>query len=135
LSHDHHLGHHEHPKTLKNHPAGDGEFAVCLSKSDQETARDRRPSEVVDYSRLANMSTALTGKAVAPFLKEYIPVLYAPIGKADNVETSKRKDPNSKYCYRHRPDSKCRRAADESKMVMIQSVYVLHNIRSNLVRH
>jgi F-box/WD-40 domain protein MET30 len=67
------------------------------------------------------MSSTLIGRTVTPFLKEHIPSLYAPIGKPHNEETAKAKDPNTKYCYRHRPDSKCRRAADEAKMVMIQS--------------
>jgi F-box/WD-40 domain protein MET30 len=31
-------------------------------------------------------------------------------------------NPNTRYCYRHRPDSKYRRAADEHKMAKIQSV-------------
>jgi F-box/WD-40 domain protein MET30 len=66
------------------------------------------------------MSSSLIGKTVTPFLKEHIPNLYAPFGKSNNELTAKEKNPNTKYCYRHRPDSKCRRAADEAKMVMIQ---------------
>lgn len=89
---------------------------------DKEDCDRFHPEE--DRSRLANMVTmspALIRQTVMPFLKEHIPELYAPIGKADNQETSRRKDPNSKYCYRHRPDSKCRKAADEKKMATIQS--------------
>jgi len=70
---------------------------------------------------VTNMSSVLIGRTVTPFLKEHIPSLYAPIGKPNNEETAKAKDPNTKYCYRHQPDSKCRRAADEEKMIMIQS--------------
>ncbi|KAK4096442.1 WD40 repeat-like protein [Parathielavia hyrcaniae] len=66
------------------------------------------------------MSSSLIGKTVTPFLKEHIPSLYAPVGKSSNEQTAREKNPNTKYCYRHRPDSKCRRAADEAKMVMIQ---------------
>jgi F-box/WD-40 domain protein MET30 len=69
---------------------------------------------------MTNMSSSLIGKTVAPFLKEHIPSLYAPVGKSRNEESSREKEPNTKYCYRHRPDSKCRRSADEAKMVMIQ---------------
>src|SRR5690606_1672001 len=29
---------------------------------------------------------------------------------------------NTKFCYRHRPDAKCRKVADETKMAMIQRV-------------
>lgn len=61
---------------------------------------------------------------VTPFLREHIPGIYAPIGKPESLAmvNSGTKDPNSKYCYRHRPDSKCRRAADQNKMALIQSV-------------
>lgn len=74
---------------------------------------------------MANMSSSLISKTVTPFLREHIPHQYAPISKADNEESSKTKDPNSKFCYRHMPDSKCRRAADETKMVTIQRVCFL----------
>ncbi|EAQ91571.1 hypothetical protein CHGG_03506 [Chaetomium globosum CBS 148.51] len=66
------------------------------------------------------MSSSLIGKTVTPFLKEHIPAMYAPVGRSRNEQSAREKNPNTKYCYRHRPDSKCRRAADEAKMVMIQ---------------
>ena len=71
---------------------------------------------------MVNMSSSLISQTVTPFLREHIPSNYAPISKVDNDDTSMSKDPNSKFCYRHRPDSKCRKAADESKMVTIQRV-------------
>lgn len=90
---------------------------------------DRRRPQEEDNSRLAKMPSHLVGKTVSPFLKEHIPGLYAPIGKnakqdegADSTTVVRQTDPNSKFCYRHRPDSKCRRAADETKMGIIQSV-------------
>ncbi|CAK7243265.1 MAG: hypothetical protein STHCBS139747_004782 [Sporothrix thermara] len=68
------------------------------------------------------MSPKLLGKTVTPFLKDHIPGLYSPMTKRGTIKDmeGRNKDPNSRYCYRHRPDSKCRRAADESKMVKIQ---------------
>ncbi|PHH86782.1 hypothetical protein CDD83_9762 [Cordyceps sp. RAO-2017] len=101
---------------------------------------DRRRPHGEDNTRLMKMSTDLVGKAVSPFLKEHIPGLYAPVGKgaieaaddaasaaaaaaatdADAEPPARNKDPNTRYCYRHRPDSKCRRAADETKMGFIQ---------------
>lgn len=87
---------------------------------------DRRRPEEDDHSRLDRMSAALVGKTVTPFLREHVPGLYAPVSKIDSVEKDSSKTPsvdtNSRFCYRHRPDSKCRRAADESKMAKIQSV-------------
>ena len=32
--------------------------------------------------------------------------------------------PNTKYCYRHRPDLKCRRQADEPSMEQLQQVWI-----------
>lgn len=91
-------------------------------KPSRENCDRRRPGE--DASRLPNISQQSMSQSVTPFLREHIPSLYAPIGKPDlpSMVSLKNKDPNSKYCYRHRPDSKCRRAADESKMALIQRV-------------
>jgi F-box/WD-40 domain protein MET30 len=94
---------------------------------------DRQRSDQEINPRLVRMPSELVGKTVSPFLKEHIPGLYAPFGKAsmplsppptNDTTIVRKKDPNSKFCYRHRPDSKCRRAADESKMGFIQSVSV-----------
>ena len=101
---------------------------VMTTDSLQHLSRDtcdrRRPQEE-DDSRLVKMPSDLAGKTVSPFLKEHIPGLYAPIGKANDALPDRNKDPNSRYCYRHRPDSKCRRAADESKMGTIQRVCLM----------
>ncbi|KAI2780175.1 WD40 repeat-like protein [Daldinia loculata] len=93
------------------------------SKPSRDNCNRRRPEDAEDSSRLPNMSQQLMGQSVTPFLREHIPGLYAPIGKPDlpSMAAITTKDPNSKYCYRHRPDSKCRRAADETKMGLIQS--------------
>lgn len=85
----------------------------------------RRPEEEQeDKSRLVNMSPTLVGQTVTPFLKEHVPSLYAPVSKIESHshQLFRQNDYNSKYCYRHSPDSKCRKAADENKMAMIQSV-------------
>ena len=83
----------------------------------------RRPGEE-DHSRLGNVPAKVAGDAVAPFLREHIPTMYAPIGKPETQPSSTKgkKDQNSRYCYRHDPDIKCRRAADEKKMAKIQTV-------------
>lgn len=117
------LAHHNLPS-----PSSTASFPLNDTDDSSPPTRDncdrRRPDED-DCSRLPNMSQQLVGQAVTPFLREHIPGLYAPIGKPNfpaNVDFSASSaDPNSKFCYRHRPDSKCRRAADESKMGAIQS--------------
>ncbi|KAI2613234.1 WD40 repeat-like protein [Hypoxylon sp. NC1633] len=101
--------------------------SLSTDQSNTKPSRDncdrRRPEDGEDASRLPNMSQQLMGQSVTPYLREHIPGIYAPIGKPDlpSMTAITTKDPNSKYCYRHRPDSKCRRAADETKMGLIQS--------------
>lgn len=107
-------------------PASTASFPVHeTEETNKFTSCDRRRPHEEDASRLPNMSRQLVGQAVTPFLREHIPGLYAPIGKPDfsgNIVTSENTTTsNSKFCYRHRPDSKCRRAADETKMGAIQS--------------
>lgn len=63
----------------------------------------------------------LVDENIAPFLAKHIPSQYAPLG----TDASKSTGPppqhmNSRYCYRHRPDLKCRRQADEPSMDHLQ---------------
>lgn len=61
---------------------------------------------------------------VAPFLTRHIPEQYAPLGpRPDGSQPS---NANSRYCYRHRPDLKCRRQADEPSMEQLQQVRIHH---------
>ena len=62
------------------------------------------------------------GQTVAPFLAKHIPEQYAPVGGLDVSANAKIKDPNTRYCYRHRPDLKCRRQANEPSMDQLQHV-------------
>lgn len=68
-------------------------------------------------------STAkFAGQTVAPFLTRHIPDQYAPLGGPNGSQKEPVKDPNSKFCYRHRPDLLCRRQADEPSMDQLQRV-------------
>lgn len=58
---------------------------------------------------------------VAPFLAKHIPKQYAPLGSSP-LQPSEASPANSKFCYRHRPDLKCRRQADEPSMEHLQRV-------------
>ncbi|KAL8646012.1 MAG: hypothetical protein Q9210_006382 [Variospora velana] len=63
----------------------------------------------------------LAGQTVAPFLAEHIPSQYARSGgMSTSNKSSSAHNPNTKYCYRHRPDLKCRRQADEPSMDQLQ---------------
>ncbi|KJZ74962.1 Putative E3 ubiquitin ligase complex SCF subunit scon-2 [Hirsutella minnesotensis 3608] len=114
------------PPSSINPPATPASAERSLAQQLPRDNCDRRRPQEEDNTRLKKMASTLVGKAVSPFLKEHIPGLYAPIGKGTfedvPVDSSSRsKDPNTRYCYRHRPDSKCRRAADETKMGFIQT--------------
>ena len=67
-------------------------------------------------------TSKLAGQIVAPFLAKHIPDQYAHMGGMDSSGSSKASDPNTKYCYRHRPDLKCRRQANEPSMDQLQHV-------------
>jgi F-box/WD-40 domain protein MET30 len=67
-------------------------------------------------------SARLASQAVAPFLAKHIPNQYAPLGSTNGGNTNAPEDPNSKFCYRHRPDMLCRRQADEPSMDKLQKV-------------
>ncbi|GES57316.1 sulfur metabolite repression control protein [Aspergillus terreus] len=71
------------------------------------------------FNNVTTTSAKLADENVAPFLAKHIPEQYAPLGS----RTGKPEDlssANSKYCYRHRPDLKCRRQADEPSMDKLQ---------------
>jgi hypothetical protein len=65
-------------------------------------------------------SSKFAGQTVAPFLAKHIPSQYAPLGPQETPPPSWAV--NTRYCYRHRPDLKCRRQADEPSMEQLQKV-------------
>lgn len=74
--------------------------------------------EAKGQSSIFNSATSAdAGQAVAPFLARHIPKQYTPM---DQSGTTKQKDPNTKFCYRHRPDLKCRRKVNEPSMDLLQ---------------
>jgi F-box/WD-40 domain protein MET30 len=66
-------------------------------------------------------SSKQASQTVAPFLAEHIPEQYAPGGGWDSSGNAKQRDPNTKFCYRHRPDLKCRRQVNEPSMEQLQN--------------
>lgn len=86
---------------------------------------NHKPSAVKDNcdDEKSNISISTSskqaGQTVAPFLAKHIPGQYAPAGSEMSAQA---KDPKTKYCYRHRPDLKCRRQADEPSMEELQNV-------------
>ncbi|KZF21668.1 putative E3 ubiquitin ligase complex SCF subunit sconB [Xylona heveae TC161] len=75
-----------------------------------------------EQSAIRSLSTTRRAgdQTVAPFLAKHIPEQYAPLGLLGTEEKHKETNTNTKYCYRHRPDIKCRRQADEPSMEQLQ---------------
>jgi F-box/WD-40 domain protein MET30 len=104
---------------------GDSSFASVFGPSESVEDVGTEPESTQDKPHSFNtqkpIREKLAGKNVAPFLAKHIPEQYAPLGSQTGqlVEIS---SANSKYCYRHRPDLKCRRQADEPTMDKLQRV-------------
>lgn len=91
------------------------EASVNLETAQQSKAEKNGSITLSAISRLA-------GQTVTPFLLKHIPDQYAPMGGLDSTGSPNARDSNTKYCYRHRPDLKCRRQANEPSMEQLQHV-------------
>ncbi|QIW94751.1 hypothetical protein AMS68_000269 [Peltaster fructicola] len=87
-----------------------------------------RPRHQHEQQITISASSRQAEQSVAPFLAEHIPSQYNPVGsvprtRRSSSETSELPSPltNSKFCYRHRPDLKCRRQANEPSMEQLQN--------------
>lgn len=78
-----------------------------------------------DANIAISSTSKLAGQTVAPFLAKHIPDQYAPLGGSGNSNGAAAQDSNTKYCYRHRPDLKCRRQANEPSMDQLQHVRLI----------
>lgn len=81
-----------------------------------------------DQSADASLTTTsqmdLAERNIAPFLAKHIRDQKAPINEYEPAAQlpAPPLNYNSRYCYRHRPDLKCRRQADEVTMDQMQQV-------------
>ena len=105
--------------------------AALHPEHDGFRSRNRRDSlDRGDMGDLKEGSIAIAsaskaaGKTVAPFLARHIPEQYNPLGSGGKSSpmTPINGQPNTKFCYRHRPDLKCRRQANEPTMDQLQNV-------------
>ncbi|CEL04811.1 Putative Sulfur metabolite repression control protein [Aspergillus calidoustus] len=71
------------------------------------------------FGNVTKAPAKLATQNVAPFLARHIPEQYAPLGPR-SILPDELSSVSSKYCYRHRPDLKCRRQADEPTMDNLQ---------------
>jgi hypothetical protein len=111
--------------SLRSDPAATP-TALWESHDHEVGAKEHHERHTRDHSKdnttTKTSSERLASQAVAPFLTRHIPNQYAPLGNANGENTNAPKDPNSKFCYRHRPDMLCRRQADEPSMDKLQKV-------------
>ena len=102
-----------------------------LNHGDSEGSRSRhclgsdeadRRAEAKDASISLSSSSEQASQSIAPFLQRHIPQQYDPLGRAS--QSSQTDGSSTKFCYRHRPDLKCRRQADEPSMDQLQNVSI-----------
>ena len=107
----------------------DGRERSRSSHSNEHIHDDRDKDKSITIASTARMAS----QAIAPFFAKHIPVQYAPMGDPNEkrMSTDNLRDPNTKYCYRHRPDLLCRRQADEPSMDKLQKVRSV-DVNSNL---
>ncbi|KAH0603412.1 uncharacterized protein H6S33_007734 [Morchella sextelata] len=99
-------------KRLKRSSVFNDNSAVEMDGSEPELYAAAIPADTAESVR----------KDVSPFLSKHIPGQYAPQGsqqQQDGQHDLEEKG-NTKFCYRHRPDIKCRRQADEPTMEELQ---------------
>ena len=102
----------------------DASFTDTFQRRQDEADHDDASEDVCEIEGQGSISISATskdaGQAVAPFLARHIPDQYAPMGGMDASGIQTQEDPNTKFCYRHRPDLKCRRKANEPSMDQLQ---------------
>jgi F-box/WD-40 domain protein MET30 len=118
-------GEHAMSHKMPSEPGRDmGEFVEEIVEGGEPPLHNNcgEDQDVVDQTITLSSNSKMAGQSVTPFLAKHIPQSYAPLGNRPPATTASQKDPNTKYCYRHRPDSKCRRTADEPTMENLQRV-------------
>ncbi|KAK3117896.1 hypothetical protein LTR53_000309 [Teratosphaeriaceae sp. CCFEE 6253] len=105
------------------HPEGE----LCRHDHEHEGLRNRYRKDVEEEGQ--NIAIAASSKhaeqTVAPFLAKHIPMQYNPQGGLSRGEQPQQLDDagqtSTKFCYRHQPDVKCRRQANEPSMDQLQT--------------
>ena len=100
-----------------------------LCHHDHHDHHDHRAHHNHEHDDNKNISIPSTSKhaeqAVAPFLAKHIPMQYNPLGHSQqpqfNSDLQTQADSSTRFCYRHRPDLKCRRQANEPSMDQLQN--------------
>ena len=108
---------HEHESLKSRH--------MLSNSSSSASSADDNFGNIADANIISIPSTSRhAGQTVAPFLAKHIPMQYNPLGNPQQPQpndTDLPSDSNSRFCYRHRPDIKCRRQANEPSMEQLQN--------------
>jgi F-box/WD-40 domain protein MET30 len=109
-------------KTPRNHIPAMSNDTPSTTPQIPRSTDDNCDGRKEDMTSTKTISTTarMAGQTVAPFLQKHIPEVFGPGGVQQRAASHPQKDPSTKYCYRHRPDSKCRRTADEPSMENLQ---------------
>ena len=87
--------------------------------------RYRKDVEEAEQNISIPASSKHAGQTVAPFLAKHIPMQHhvhgGPTSGASSNPADEAQPGNTKFCYRHRPDLKCRRQANEPSMEELQN--------------
>ena len=105
------------------HPPDFGQGHLPRILSGQERSDGHATS--TDQNIAISSTSKQAGQMVAPFLAAHIPAQYNPFShppESPQSPTIVAKSTNTKYCYRHRPDLKCRRQVNEPSMEQLQNV-------------
>lgn len=102
---------------------------LCHHDHEHEGHKFRHHDNTNDENISIPSNSKHAEQAIAPFLAKHIPTQYNPVGhlmpqsNSDNHNHDHLQDTSStKFCYRHRPDLKCRRQANEPSMEQLQNV-------------
>jgi F-box/WD-40 domain protein MET30 len=102
---------------------------LCHHDHEHEGHKYRHHDNLNDENISIPSNSKHAEQAIAPFLAKHIPTQYNPVGHL--MPQLPNTDPNhdhtqdtssTKFCYRHRPDLKCRRQANEPSMEQLQNV-------------
>lgn len=132
LFHDPH--HHRRRLSLRHPPQVTPEPThIDMDSHDHDHSRPRtrhgqtspkadKHADAKDDSISISSTSKQAVETVQPFLAQHIPNQYNPLGNHPQPPSAVDRSSNTKYCYRHRPDIKCRRQANEPSMEQLQKV-------------
>ncbi|EEH11602.1 sulfur metabolite repression control protein [Histoplasma capsulatum G186AR] len=108
--------------------------ATSLPRASQSQDSEDPVQAPGDRSSPIAASSTQADENTAPFLTRNIRYHYTSMNRFEPRRIDL--NPNSKYCYRHRPDLKCRRQADELTMdKMQQELHTLSQVDQQSIAH